>query len=416
MVQPYGKLPAWYRCGARLGQARSGRLALPAPARQPTAGAMSMRRICTRSSPFQRSTASEPAACTGRPRLARERRAELLAGGAERDDIDGRAVAAAQAGAQVRLAGLLHIGELMAGEHQHRLRIAGAERPGARDRGDGFEIGGAGRQGAIDQQPIRSARRRDRGAQPVFQIGAKRTERIAPERHPGRHGMAAALEQQPLAHRLAHRAAEIDAGDRAARAGADAALPERDRERRPAEALLEPRRHQPDHARMPARRGGDHHGAALLQAERRHGLRLGLLQRRDLDHLALAVEPVELGGEPRRPRSDPPPATDRRRASARPMRPPALMRGPSRKPRCQGSGGPPSRATSMSAVSPILSRRRSASSPLATKARLRPLSGTTSATVPSATRSSKPEQIGLAGAAPPRSRGGAARGWSPPPP
>ena len=38
--------------------------------------------------------------------------------------------------------------------------------------------------------------------------------------------------------------------------------------------------------------------------------------------------------------------------SARPMRPPALMRGPSRKPRCQGSGGPASRATSISAVRP----------------------------------------------------------------
>ena len=36
------------------------------------------------------------------------------------------------------------------------------------------------------------------------------------------------------------------------------------------------------------------------------------------------------------------------------MRPPALMRGPSRKPRCHGSGGPESRAASISAVSPTL--------------------------------------------------------------
>ena len=43
---------------------------------------------------------------------------------------------------------------------------------------------------------------------------------------------------------------------------------------------------------------------------------------------------------------------------------------------------------------PTLSRRRSASSPLATKARLRPLSGTTSATVPSATMSSQPSRSG----------------------
>ena len=41
-----------------------------------------------------------------------------------------------------------------------------------------------------------------------------------------------------------------------------------------------------------------------------------------------------------------------------------------------------------------MSRRRSASSPLATKARLRPFSGTTSATVPSATMSSQPSRSG----------------------
>ena len=127
--------------------------------------------------------------------------------------------------------------------------------------------------------------------------------------------------------------------------------------------------------------------------------------RRQLDRLALAVEPVELGGDARGLGSDRPRAAGRRRASARPMRPPALMRGPSRKPRCHGSGGPPSRATSISAVRPTCSRRRIASRPLATKARLSPLSGTTSATVPSATRSSSAEQIGLR----PRSRPEAAR-------
>ena len=47
---------------------------------------------------------------------------------------------------------------------------------------------------------------------------------------------------------------------------------------------------------MPARRGGDHGGAAVLEAERRHRLRLGFGDRGDLDRLALAVEMVELGG------------------------------------------------------------------------------------------------------------------------
>ena len=77
------------------------------------------------------------------------------------------------------------------------------------------------------------------------------------------------------------------------------------------------------------------------------------------------------------------------------MRPPALMRGPSRKPRCQHSGGPVSRAASISAVRPTCSRRRIAIRPFETKARLSPLSGTTSATVPSATRSSRVEQVRL---------------------
>ena len=48
---------------------------------------------------------------------------------------------------------------------------------------------------------------------------------------------------------------------------------------------------------MPTLGGGDHDRAALLQAERGKRLRLGLLQRRDLDQLTLAIEPVELGGQ-----------------------------------------------------------------------------------------------------------------------
>jgi hypothetical protein len=41
--------------------------------------------------------------------------------------------------------------------------------------------------------------------------------------------VAAALDQQPVADRLTHRAAEIDAGDRAPRAGTDAARFQRNR-------------------------------------------------------------------------------------------------------------------------------------------------------------------------------------------
>ena len=58
---------------------------------------------------------------------------------------------------------------------------------------------------------------------------------------------------------------------------------ERNGKGRPAVALLQPRRDQPDHAGMPAFRGGDDHRALLLQAERGHGLGFGLRQRRLLD-------------------------------------------------------------------------------------------------------------------------------------
>ena len=80
-----------------------------------------------------------------------------------------------------------------------------------------------------------------------------------------------------------------------------------------------------------------------------------------------------------------PSSSSRTPRSARPIRPPALMRGPSMKPRCHASGGPLSRDTSISAVCPTWSRRRIAIRPFATKARLSRVSGATSATVPSAT-------------------------------
>ena len=74
--------------------------------------------------------------------------------------------------------------------------------------------------------------------------------------------------------------------------------------------------------------------------------------------------------------------------SARPTRPPALMRGPSAKPRSEQPTGLVSPAASASAASPGLPRPRKTFSPCATKARFSPLSCATSATVPSATRSS----------------------------
>ena len=97
----------------------------------------------------------------------------------------------------------------------------------------------------------------------------------------------------PDLDRRPHRPAEIDAGDRAA--GAGRLRPgERQRERRALEPLLEPGREQADDAGRPRFAGDDDRRAAFLEAERHERFGLGLGQRRDLDLLADAVQPVEL--------------------------------------------------------------------------------------------------------------------------
>ena len=111
--------------------------------------------------------------------------------------------------------------------------------------------------------------------------------------------MAAALDQKPGAHGLADGPAEVDAHDRAAGAGADAAGLERDGESGSAEPLLEPRGNQAHHAGMPALGGGDDDRALVFDAERGHGFGFRLRHRGNLDHLTLAVEAVELGGKAR---------------------------------------------------------------------------------------------------------------------
>ena len=135
------------------------------------------------------------------------------------------------------------------------------------------------------------------GTEGRLEKGAQRRQRVLAHRHARGHGVTAALGEQTFGHGAAHRAADIDADDGAARPGADAAGFERDRERRPAEFFLEPRRHEADDAGMPALRGGDHHRPAFLEAERGHRLGFGLRHGLEFDRLPLAVEPVELRGD-----------------------------------------------------------------------------------------------------------------------
>src|SRR5207247_8998805 len=66
--------------------------------------------------------------------ILRQRVAELLSDRAERDAIDDRAVAGFEPHAQMRLAYLIGIDQLVCRQRNDGLRIAGAERPGPAER------------------------------------------------------------------------------------------------------------------------------------------------------------------------------------------------------------------------------------------------------------------------------------------
>ncbi len=68
------------------------------------------------------------------------------------------------------------------------------------------------------------------------------------------------------------------------------------REGRAVEPLLEPRRQNADDPWRPSLARHHHRCASLLETERRQRLGLGLGERGDLDLLAGAVQPIELGG------------------------------------------------------------------------------------------------------------------------
>ena len=174
-----------------------------------------------------------------------QRHAEFLAGGAECDGVEPGAVGGFQPHAHMRLADFLGIGHRMRRQRNHRLGIARAERSGALDHGDETGVRRSGGDGAVDHESVGTSRDLDIGAERGFKKCAQFRERAFAQGHAGRHGVAAALEQKSLGDGAPHRAADIDAGDGAARTGADAAGLERDGESGTAEFLLQPRRNQP---------------------------------------------------------------------------------------------------------------------------------------------------------------------------
>ena len=232
----------------------------------------------------------EPAA-----RLA-QRFAERLAGGAERDCVDADAVYRRRAQPDVVGSDGKRLQQAKARERKHRLGISGAERPRRFDGADEIRRRGAHGERGVDGERGIGARGRDRRREPLFKESAQLAEFLAADRHTGGHRMAAALDRDALFDRDAHDAADIDPYDRTRRADR-VGVPERKRERGPAEALLEPRRDEPNDPLRPALSGNDNDGAALLESERgeRFGFCLG--ERCDFDLLARAIEAIELRGD-----------------------------------------------------------------------------------------------------------------------
>ncbi len=226
-----------------------------------------------------------------------QRHAKLLARGAEGDGVEAGAVGGFEPHPHMGLADLLGIRHRMRRQRNHRLGIARAERPGAFDHRDKLGVRRGGRDRAVDHQPAGTPRRFHIGAERGFKKCAQLRERAFAQGDAGRHGVAAALEQKPFGHGAAHRAADIDAGDGAARAGADAAGLERDGKSGTAEFLLQSSRNDADDSGMPAFGGGHDDGALFLKTQRRTGLGFGLRQSSLFDRLALLIEPIELAGD-----------------------------------------------------------------------------------------------------------------------
>src|SRR5262249_9542112 len=183
-----------------------------------------------------------------------------------------RAVACLESGAYMSLPDLFYMGKCVGRKRDHRLRITSAERPRGRERRKQFRSYGPRRQSAINQQGVVAPRRFDTGTQMFFEKNPKLSKSASLERDARRHGMPAALHQHPPGDGMANCATEIYARNGAPRTGAGLAGSKRYRKGGPVEPLLEPRRHQPYHTRMPTRRRCYHDGAPLLNAERRQGL------------------------------------------------------------------------------------------------------------------------------------------------
>ena len=158
---------------------------------------------------------------------------------------------------------------------------------------------------------------------------------IRRHRQARRHGMATAGDEQPCILRREHGGPQIDAGQRAARALADAIFAHRDDDRRAVQPVLQPRGDDADDAGVPAGAGDQRDrqcsksGSAMASAA--SVTSASMLRRSTLSRSSSAASAMASAGSSvvssRTPRSD------------LPTRPPALTRGPSAKPRSRATGG-----------------------------------------------------------------------------
>ena len=145
----------------------------------------------------------------------------------------------------------------------------------------------------VEQQRTRAERAGDGLRQTLVEEIGERLDPVGGDRQPRRHGVPAARDEQAGILRREHRRAEIDAGDRAARALAHAVFVECDHDGGAAGFLLEAPGNDADHPGVPAR-ARDHRDRAVGPGG---ALRLGGLLHQRLDRAAFLVQPVEFGGD-----------------------------------------------------------------------------------------------------------------------
>ena len=261
-------------------------------------------------------------------------------------------------------------------------------------------IGAAGRERAVDGERPRGCGR-GHGAGEMARQKLPRASCLAPlQLEPRRHGMAAALDQQPLMHGVPDHARQ----DRRRRSSAPSPVPcpsgsQACDEGRQAEALGDAAGDEAEQALVPALGGEpDEAGVADCSSARSAAAKASASMRSSMAFRS-AFSVSSLPAMARASLSSSAASSLAPRPDA-PTLPPALMRGPEDEAervagrRLVDAGGVGERAQALA-----LCRSRKTLSPLATSARFTPLSGTTSHTVASATRSSRPSRSGSALAA-----------------